>query len=159
MHSMPPTRLLGYHSSRERPAALTAIALHLRVLVRRYAIDRRIATGCRVGDSAELQLRAVQLTGDEERRRLARTLVDVVAQAERRTCRGPLSAALPVCRTPVLLWRDSLLAIARRVQDGTLTPTALARLRLLLTDGAGPLFNPTSERLMSDVVAWIEDAS
>lgn len=33
----------------------------------------------------------------------------------------------------------------------------MARLRLFLTDGAGPLFHPTSEYLMADVLQRIEE--
>jgi hypothetical protein len=58
----------------------------------------------------------------------------------------------------VLIWRESIIAIAGRFDQPTSVDAAgMARLRLFLTDGAGPLVNPTSEYLMADVLPRIEE--
>ncbi|HMJ74116.1 MAG TPA: hypothetical protein VK471_12235 [Solirubrobacterales bacterium] len=58
----------------------------------------------------------------------------------------------------VLIWRDSIVGIAGRLlRPVPVAAAGMARLRLFLTDGAGPLFNPTSEYLMADVLQRIEE--
>jgi hypothetical protein len=58
----------------------------------------------------------------------------------------------------VLFWRQSIIAIAGRLDlPMPVAAAGMARLRLFLTDGAGPLFNPTSEYLMADELPRIEE--
>ncbi|MGH2940448.1 MAG: hypothetical protein ACRDPE_20260 [Solirubrobacterales bacterium] len=72
--------------------------------------------------------------------------------------RSPISPVVPIQREAVLLWRDSIIAMASRLERPMpVGPAGIARLRLFLTDGAGPLFHPTSDYLMADVLPRIEE--
>lgn len=148
------------HFAHFGPAAdgLGAPGLRLRVLLHRYGIDRELAEGGKADGAPELRLRSRQITGGAERRRLASCLWKLVTEAEPVSRRSPLSPVVPIQRDAVLLWRDSIIAIASRLERPMPVGAAgMARLRLLLTDGAGPLFDPTSDYLMADVLPQIEE--
>ena len=57
---------------------------------------------------------------------------------------GPrMSAAVPVAGRAVRTWRESLLGLAERLErPDPVNPCGVARVLLLLTDAAGPLYNP-----------------
>lgn len=140
---------------RSAPAALL---LRLRVLLRRTSLDRRLAQGTVPAAEPELRLRALQLATRPERNCLAHSLEAILAEAEGGRDRKLYSLAIPVQQEVVLIWRDSILAIARRLESqAPVAASGVARLRLLLIDGAGPLFNPGSEYLMADVMPQIEE--
>jgi hypothetical protein len=127
----------------------------LRVMLHSHRLDNELAQGQGSDENDERALRADQLTGASTRNLLARSLREAVADAEHP---GPaaISAAVPIRREVVSLWRDSLLQIAARLDIATRADACgVARARALLTDGAGPLFNPKSSRLMGDAVAWV----
>ncbi|HEY1354904.1 MAG TPA: hypothetical protein VGF09_01180 [Solirubrobacterales bacterium] len=136
----------------------TPLLLRLRVLFRRHALDRELAEGLAAEAARGRALRARQLIEPEHCRRLAVTLRDLVAHAESPP-RAAFSSALPVRRELVLIWRDAFLDLAARlVQPGHTNATGVARVLRLLTDGAGPLFNPYSEQLMDEALRWIAEA-
>jgi len=148
------------HSVHSDPAAngLGAPRLRLRVLLHRWGFDRKLAEGEVAEGTPELQLRSRQLTGGAERRRLANCLRKLVEEAEAVHHHTPLSPVLPIQREVVLIWRDSIVAIAVLLdRPMPVAAVGMARLRLFLTDGAGPLFNPTSGYLMADVLPRIEE--
>jgi hypothetical protein len=137
---------------------LGATRLWLRVLLHRCDFDRDLADGGGAEWEPGLQLRSLQLTRSAERRRLAGCLRKLVEEAETVQRRPPLGPVVPVQREVVLIWRDSIVAIAGRLlRPMPVAAAGMARLRLLLTDGAGPLFNPASEYLMADVLQRIEE--
>jgi hypothetical protein len=132
-------------------------SLRLRVLLHRYGFDLKLAEGREPETAPELLLRSRQLTCRDERRRLSRCLETIVKEAEGAPKRGPLSPAIPIQREAVSIWCDSMVAIARRLdRQAPVAAAGMARLRLFLTDGAGPLFNPTSDYLIADVLPRIE---
>jgi hypothetical protein len=136
----------------------TPLGLRLRVLFRRHALDRELAEGLAAEAARDRALRARQLIEPENCRRLAHTLRDLVAHAESPP-RAAFSSAIPVSRELVLIWRDAFLDLAARLeQPGYANATGVARVLRLLTDGAGPLFNPYSEQLMDEALHWIADA-
>jgi len=140
------------------PHGLGAPRLRLRVLLHRYGIDRELSDGGEPEGEPELQLRSRQLTCGAERHRLAGCLRKLIEEVEAVHKPQPLSPVLPVQREAVLIWRDSIIAIAGRLdRPMPVAAAGMARLRLLLTDGAGPLFNPTSDYLMADVLPRIEE--
>jgi len=144
VHSGPPAHGIG------------APRLRLRVLLHRSEFDRKLAEGEDAEGTPELRLRSSQLTGSAERRRLAGCLRKVIEEAEDVHRPARLSPVLPIQRELVLMWRESIIAITGRLDRPTpIAAAGMARLRLFLTDGAGPLFNPTSEYLMADVLPRI----
>jgi hypothetical protein len=103
-------------------------------------------------------LRSCQITGGAERRRLAGCLWRLVAEAEAIPRRSRLGPIVPIQREVILIWRDSIVAIAGRLEwPMPIGVAGIARLRLLLTDGAGPLFDPTSDYMLADVLPRIEE--
>jgi hypothetical protein len=91
------------------------------------------------------------------RRRVARTLRSRVKDAERPAV-PQLSAAVPMCSRTVIRWREGLLGLAERLErPDPVNPCGVARLLVLLTDGAGPLYEPRAADRMSDTVWWIAD--
>lgn len=129
---------------------MRSVRLRLRVSLRRGTLDRELADGRDPHVSAELGLRAMQLTNDAIRRRLACALRGIVAEAER----GPrFSAAVPVCRPNVAPWAEGLLGLADVLQrPGAVNPCGVARALAMITDGAGPLYNPGAAQSVGDVV-------
>ena len=131
--------------------------LWLRVRLHRGRLDRELADGGDPAACAERGLRAKQLVAATTRRRLAHSLRGAVADAD-----APYAvvfySAVPVCRRAVAPWREGLLGLADRLEHAeTLNPCGVARVGVLLTDGAGPLYNPAAERRIDQMVWWVAD--
>ena len=62
---------------------------------------------------------------------------------------GPLSFHVPICRSKILRSRETLQALADRlVSTDPVDACGVARVRLLLTDGSGPIYaRPTADDL------------
>jgi len=113
--------------------------LRLRVLIKRDRLDMALAGRARPGDDPAQRLRATQLLREDERRRVARGLRSAVASAY--APRGGWSPRVPVAPRGVRLGRSALERLASRL--GSAAPVSargVAQARLLLTDGAGPLY-------------------
>jgi hypothetical protein len=133
------------------------LGLRLEVRFRRRRLDRELADGCTRDATARHALRASQLADPVTRGALARSLREVVAQAESPR-RVVLSSTVPVVRRFVVPWREALLGLAERLeQPGPINPCGVARVLDLLTDGSGPLYNPAPPRSIEEVTWWIAD--
>jgi hypothetical protein len=116
----------------------------MKARLRARSLDRALAAGRPSEASADVALRARRLTELSKRRELARTLKDLIARA--RPVPTSLAAArVPIARHAVLTYSDQL----TRLVDELLTPgpvaaAGVAQVQLLVTDGTGPLYNPTS---------------
>jgi len=113
--------------------------LRARVLIRRDRLDIALAGRARPGDDPAQRLRAAQLLRENERRRVARGLRSAVASAYV----PPIgwSPRVPVAPRGVRLGRPALERLASRL--GSAAPVSargVAQARILLTDGAGPLY-------------------
>lgn len=132
------------------------LRLRMRVRLHRRRLDRELAGAGEIGAAPDRTLRATQLKDVATRRRLACSLRRVVAEAERP--QRVLMSAVPVCRESVAPLREGLLGLADALeQPGPVNPCGVARTVVLLSDGAGPLFNTASARSISEVVWWIAD--
>jgi hypothetical protein len=132
------------------------LRLRMRVRLHRQRLDRELAGAGEIGAEPDRTLRATQLKDVATRRRLACSLRKVVAEAERP--HGFVLSAVPVCRESVGPLREGLLGLADALEhSGRVNPCGVARTLVLLTDGAGPLFNATSARSISEMVWWIAD--
>lgn len=129
----------------------------LRVQLHKGRLDLQLAEGFGSDPIEDRALRARQLTRMRARRRLANSLRARVKDAERPP--GPrMSAAVPVAGRAVRTWRESLLGLAERLErPDPVNPCGVARVLLLLTDAAGPLYNPGASERMSSAVWWIAD--
>ena len=129
----------------------------LRVQFHKGRLDRKVADGFGSDASEDLAVRARQLAGMRIRRRLARSLRARVKDAERPPALR-LTAAVPLSRRVVRSWRESLLGLAERLeQPDPVNACGVARVLMLLTDGAGPLYEPAAAERMSEAVWWIAD--
>jgi hypothetical protein len=103
-------------------------------------LDRQLAAGVVPWRSRVHAARALQLTSARSRRALARSMEMLVERAERPPTpfRG---AAIPPCREQVREAWPLVLAIASRLRSGEpVNAHGVARLRELLSDGAGPCY-------------------
>jgi hypothetical protein len=58
----------------------------------------------------------------------------------------------------VRAWQEGLLGLAQRLEgDAPVNPCGVARARVTLTDGAGPLYNPDPVRELGATVWWVAD--
>lgn len=120
-------------------SASAPVALSLRVLVRRTALDARLAEGEDPEHTPELALRARQLRELKTRRPLGRAILAILDRAE---SRGPsFTSAVPVSREAIDDARPALaqLAIALRSPE-PVRAQGVAQVLVLLRDGAGPLY-------------------
>lgn len=131
--------------------------LSLRVRLRRGRIDCDLAEGRLSGRSEEHTLRAAQLGSEANRRDIASSLREVVALAENPRAEWLGSTAL-LNRDVVLPSLAGLMELVERLErSGPVGPCGVARARLLVFDGMGPLYNPASERSMGEAISWIAD--
>ncbi len=123
----------------------------LAVRARASALDAALAAGTSPDSSISLALHAGRLCGPAHRRLLARTLGRIVAAAEAPTGRR----LTPVCRSAVQQVRPELASLAGRLSaSGPVDVRGLARLRLLLEDGTGPLYPPARrDQLRAELTA------
>jgi hypothetical protein len=138
-----------------RSAHMPRAGLTLRVRLRRARLDRDLADA-RVGErSAEHELRAAQLASAVTRRDTARSLREVVSAIDNPRAEWFGSTAL-LDRDGVAASPDVLTELAERLeQPGPIGSRGVARARVLVCDGMGPLYNPASERSMDEAIAWI----
>jgi hypothetical protein len=103
-------------------------------------LDRELAQGISPDSSAILSVRAYDLIGVRMRAMLAqsiRRLVDDAAHPLR-----PMHFTVPICRSKVWRCRHTLEEVADRLAGSEpLDARGVAQLRLLLSDGAGPLYD------------------
>lgn len=131
--------------------------LRVRVRLHRWNLDQEIAAGNSRRAAGERALRSLQLAEPRTRRRLARSLRRVVAEADRP--RGPrLEPTVPTLRDAVVRSREALLGLAERLEQPVpMSATAIARVRVLLSDGTGPLYSRQATQSLSDMVWWVAD--
>jgi hypothetical protein len=121
------------------------------------ALDRALARDLGSGEDSELALRAQQLSGEKRRRRLARGVRRAVGDADE-PGRRAVSSTVPLAFGEIRRWREALLGIADRLErGGSINPRGVARVAILLSDGASPLYDRRAERSLSSWVWWIAD--
>lgn len=138
------------------PVQPSGLGLRLRVRIRRGRLDRELADGCVCSASEDRALRARQLADPVSCRQLASSLRRVARAESPRT--ALLDSTVPVVSRFVVPWREALLGLAERLeQPGPVNPCGVARVLDLVTDGTGPLYNPTPRRSIEEAVWWIAD--
>jgi hypothetical protein len=125
--------------------------------LRRWRLDRELADGCAFEGSEDRALRARQLVDPVTCRQLARSLRRALAAADdpHLALRSP---SVPASREALTSWREALLGLVDRLErPGPINPCGVARIRVLLTDGLGPLYNPDAEHSIAEAVWWVAD--
>ena len=126
--------------------------------LRSGALDRELAHGLRPETSRTRSLWAALLVTPARRRCYATTLLRLVAAAEQpgsrlaRRLPPPTRARLRTCAADLRRLADRLVA------PQPVTAGGMARVRLLLTDGGGPLHGPAPAATLRRAVAEALDA-
>jgi hypothetical protein len=136
----------------ERPA----LALRIRVAVRRHVLDKDLARGDSPLRSDVYALRARQLVERRSRERLARALERLVEGAERTPSPSEI-IWLPKCE--ILDARTGLLSLARRLRDARpVYACGVAMVSQLVCDGTGPAFTPRAGLALRRAIAEATEA-
>ena len=119
---------------------------------RASVLDRELAAGASPESSVPLAVHAARLCEPAQRHLLARSLTRIVAASDapaRARCKAP------VCRPVVRAVRPELAALAGRLRaSGPLGVHGVARVRTLLADGTGPLYQSgPPEKLRQELAA------
>lgn len=102
-------------------------------------LDEELAAGFDPDANSERHERAVELTELRTRRRIAANLRRALAEAE--APRPPFSAKAPIARAALRDSREDVEDVADRLAGAApVSPQGVARARILLTDGTGPLY-------------------
>jgi hypothetical protein len=122
----------------------------LLVAVAAAKLDRELANGARQDASPALSRRARMLTEPAAREQLGRQLRRIVRDAHQRAMRG---SRVPLNRERVLESEHDLALLASRLQSPSrVSVRGVAKVRVLLTDGCGPLFYSRSATDLRDAV-------
>jgi hypothetical protein len=149
-------------STPEDPRCVTARRsyAHTRLLIhlRSRQLDRELAAGACPDSSALLSLRARELISRKTRNRLAREILSIIKQARNPACVRALNTQICLCRRKVQHAALTLEELAAWLcSDHPVDARGLAQLRLLLIDGAGPLYHhPEADDLQPALAAAIE---
>lgn len=128
--------------------------LRLRVLVHRSRLDRLIAEGRDPATDPQLSLRAAQLGRPALRATLARSLLNAVRTVDNSAISRFPSPHIPVAAVSVRACSPELSGLARALTDVTVGVRGVAITRVLITDGASPLYvSGPADRLRKVLVA------
>lgn len=112
-----------------------------RARLRALALDRQLADGVTPEASVALALHTARVYEPSQRRILARSLTRIAHVSQS----PPRRLGVPLRRDAVMQARPELEAVADRLStDGPVSVRGLARIRLLLADGSGPLYGASS---------------
>jgi hypothetical protein len=123
------------------------------------ALDHQLASGVPPWRSPIHAARGVQLTSPRRRGALARSLEQLIARAESPAPR--VSSAIPPCVDQVRAARAQILLLSAKLRSGSPADCrGVAKLRRLLSDGAGPCYLPTNPTALAyaldDVSRWLD---
>ena len=137
----------------ERPALM----LRARVFATRRSLDDLLADGANPAQTAALALRARQLVSPRARQQVATGLERLVWEAQRPAPLHP--AALLLARRQIVELRAALLGIVECLRTARpVYAQGMALLWRLLTDGAGPAYDPHATHSLCRVVHVAADA-
>jgi hypothetical protein len=118
--------------------ARTSLAVRIRTRLARAELDGELARGGDPAGTAELALRAVQLSSPAERARIANGLVEALGDARRGE---PMTLRLRPQRAVVRDAADDILALVLRLRDDRPVGIAgVAAAALLVDNRRGPLY-------------------
>jgi len=135
------------------PHRLASLQAHLRG----HHLDRELAAGVETWRTPVHAARSIQLTSTAMRDRLARSLDQVLQDADA-SPRASLSIVVHACREAVIQVRPAIVSIADRLRsDEPLAARGVAALLDLLTDGGGPLYVHADPRALEQRLDEIDD--
>jgi hypothetical protein len=121
----------------EAPRSPFGTRLAARLLAGRF--DRMLAVGVPAPAGSALALHAARLTSADEREAIAHTLRRTVNDARNRE--APLSSRVPLNNPNIAAAEDRIDEVTLRLHSPQpVSARGVARLRVLLCDGAGPMY-------------------
>lgn len=135
-----PAFLSTTHEVIRRDAApRVSLAARLTALLRAGHYDRLLAVGVPAREGSALAVHQMRLMTIAEREAIARSLRNTVREA--RSGANPLTSRVPLHPTNVLAAEDMIDAVTLRLHSPQpVSARGMARLRVLLADGRGPLY-------------------
>jgi hypothetical protein len=124
-----------------RPDCTEPASLAVRAAERLFAarFDRQLVAGVAPDPRSPLAVHVARLASASARRTLATTLRDVILEAHSR--RAAVSSRIPLDRSAVMAAAETIDKVRMRLHaPRPVSARGVARLRLLLADGAGPLY-------------------
>jgi hypothetical protein len=116
----------------------------MRARLRTMKLDEQLAAGISPESSVLLALHAARLSKPSQRRRLAASLRAVALAAQR-----PRRTKAPIDREAVRFVLGELEAVATRLDaNQPVDVRGIARVRILLADGGGPLYRRAQTRVL-----------
>jgi hypothetical protein len=122
-------------------AGSASIGVRLTARLRTGHFDRLLAVGSPVEPGSAISVHAARITSVTEREAIARTLLRAVREPVDPTPGRLKSTRVPVHRANVASAETAIDAITLRLHSPRpVTARGMARLRVLLSDGAGPFY-------------------
>ena len=116
-----------------------SLMARLRARLRAYQLDRQLAVGVPAPAGSALAVHQARLTSGVERAAVARTLRRAVHDAH--AGGAPLSSRVPVHPTNIRAAEELIDAITLRLHSPRpVSARGMARLRVVLADGCGPMY-------------------
>jgi hypothetical protein len=147
---------IAWPSAAEHPTGFRSqLAARLNARLHAPSLDRELASGIAPWRSRLHAARALQLTGERNRRGLARSLERLVenAQQPRSHHRG---AAVYPCREQVIEAMAAMLTVAGPLRCAApVDARGVARLNILLSDGSGPCYVRIRRNALTDALQEI----
>ena len=124
---------------RRTTAPRPSLAARVTALLRAHHLDRQLAVGVPAAAGSALAVHQVRLTSVAEREAVARTLRRAVHDAH--AGGAPLSSRVPVHPTNIRAAEELIDAITLRLHSPRpVSARGMARLRVVLADGCGPMY-------------------
>jgi hypothetical protein len=124
---------------RRTTAPRPSLAARVTARLRAYQLDRQLAVGVPAPAGSALAVHQARLTSVAEREAIARALRLAVRDA--RTCATPRSSRIPVDPSNIAAAEDLIDAITLRLHSPRpVSARGMARLRVVMSDGCGPMY-------------------
>ena len=128
------------------------LAARLRVRLHRRVLDREIAAGAPLDSDPARALRALQLTGAPERRRIARCLANILEAADER--HADPESPVTLNHADVLVARHQIVALIEVLRsEQAVAARGAALARLLIVERRSPMLCESSERTVQQAVS------
>jgi alpha-beta hydrolase superfamily lysophospholipase len=116
-----------------------SLAARVKARLRAYQLDRQLAVGVPARAGSALAVHQARLVTVAEREAIALTLRQALQDANAGA--APLSSRIPLHPTNVVAAQDVIDAITLRLSSPRpVSARGMARLRVVLSDGAGPMY-------------------
>jgi hypothetical protein len=147
-----------------RASGGASLGTRVRTRLHRHKLDKELASGADPNINSLRYERARELVGEQNRRRIAASLEQLLGEAD--SSPRAFTSRVPIARAAIRDSRGSLDTIVELLRTPAyISAQGVARISLLLSDGAGPLYgnNPAHSeelrRALETVVDTIDQST